>query len=101
MASTFDTHAAVEQFRAAGSGDAQAETFVDVISHPTGKPVTKADLEPLTTNERVRAEVAGVHNAVDSLRTDISAFEARFVRRLWVIGASIVAATFTLLKLFP
>ena len=63
--------------------------------------MTKADLEPLTTNESVRAEITGVHTEIDSLRTDISAFEARFVRRLWVIGASIVAATFTLLKLFP
>ena len=65
------------------------------------EPVTKADLEPLTTNESVRAEITGVHTEIDSLRTDISAFEARFVRRLWAIGASIVAATFTLLKLFP
>ena len=42
-----------------------------------------------------------MHAEIDGLRIDISAFEARFVRRLWVVGASIVAATFTLLKLFP
>ena len=53
-----------------------------------------AELESLATKESVHAEI-------DGLRIDISAFEARFIRRLWVVGASIVVATFTLLKLFP
>ena len=108
----FDTHSAVKQLRAACVNDEQAETLVDIIGRAIGDPVTKADLEPLATKEFVRAEIAGVDGRVAGLRaemqsqiagvrTEIANLEARLFRHLWVMGAGIVGATFTLLKLFP
>ena len=64
------------------------------IGRALGERVTKDDLEPLATTEMVRAEIA-------SLQAEIAGFEARLFRRLWVMAAGIVGATFTLLKLFP
>ena len=111
-ATTFDTHAAVKQLRAAGIGDTQAETLVDVIRGAIGERVTRADLEPLATKEFVRAEisrvdgrVAGLHAELQSqiagVRTEVASLEARLFRHLWVMAIGIVGATFTLLKLFP
>ena len=94
LTTTFDTHAAVKQLRAAGVGDTQAETLVDIIRRSIGDAVTRADIEPLATKEFVRAEIAGV-------RTEMANIEARLFRHLWVVAAGIVGATFTLLKLFP
>ena len=94
LTTTFDTHAAVKQLRAAGVGDTQAETLVDIIRRSIGDAVTRADIEPLATKEFVRAEIAGV-------RTEMANIEARLFRHLWVMAAGIVGATFTLLKLFP
>ena len=116
---TFDTHAAVKQLRAAGIGDTQADTLVDIISRAIGDPVTKADLEPLATKEFVRAEVsdvdgrvaglhaktAGLHAEIQSqivgVRAEVASLEARLFRHLWLMAIGIVGATFTLLKLFP
>ena len=94
LTTTFDTHAAVKQLRAAGVGDTQAETLVDIIRRSIGDAVTRADLEPLATKEFVRAEIAGV-------RTEMANIEARLFRHMWVMAIGIVGATFTLLKLFP
>ena len=112
ITTTFDTHAAVKQLRAAGVQDEQAETLVDIISRAIGDPVTRADLEPLATKEFVRAEIAGVEGRVAGLhaemqsqiagvRSDVASLEARLFRHLWVMAAGIVGATFSLLKLFP
>ncbi len=76
-------------------------TLVDVIRHAIGEQVTKADLEPLATKEFVRAEISGVDTRLAGLRADVANLEARLFRRLWVMAAGIVGATFTLLKLFP
>ena len=129
LTTTFDTHAAVKQLRAAGVGDTQAETLVDVIRRSIGDTVTRADIEPLATKGFVRAEIAGVHARIDGtyteiggvrteiggvrteiggvhtriagVRTEIAQLEARLFRHLWVMAIGIVGATFTLLKLFP
>ena len=94
LTTTFDTHAAVKQLRAAGVGDTQAETLVDIIRKSIGDAVTRADIEPLATREFVRSEMAGV-------RTELANLEARLFRHMWVMAIGIVGATFTLLKLFP
>ena len=101
LTTTFNTHAAVKQLRAAGVGDTQAETLVDIIRRSIGDAVTRADLEPLATKEFVRAEIAGVNARIAGVRTEMASIEARLFRHLWVMAASIVGATFTLLKLFP
>ena len=71
LTTTFDTHAAVKQLRAAGVGDTQAETLVDVIRRSIGDTVTRADIEPLATKEFVRAEIAGIHARIDGTYTEI------------------------------
>ena len=101
LTTTFDTHAAVKQLRAAGVGDTQAETLVDIIRRSIGDAVTRADIEPLATKEFVRAEIAGVHAKIAGVRTEMARIEARLFRHLWVMAIGIVGATFTLLKLFP
>jgi len=101
LTTTFDTHAAVKQLRAAGVGDTQAETLVDIIRRSIGDAVTRADIEPLATKEFVRAEIAGVHAKIAGVRTELANLEARLFRHLWVMAIGIVGATFTLLKLFP
>ena len=108
LTTTFDTHAAVKQLRAAGVGDTQAETLVDIIRRSIGDAATRADIEPLATKEFVRAEIAGVHTEIAGVhtkiagvRTEIANLEARLFRHLWVMAIGIVGATFTLLKLFP
>ena len=101
LTTTFDTHAAVKQLRAAGVGDTQAETMVDIIRRSIGDAVTRADIEPLATKEFVRAEIAGVHAKIAGVRTEMASIEARLFRHMWVMAAGIVGATFTLLKLFP
>ena len=98
---TFDTHAAVKQLRAACVGDTQAETLVDIIRRSIGDAVTRADIEPLATKEFVRAEIAGVNARIAGVRTEMASIEARLFRHLWVMAIGIVGATFTLLKLFP
>ena len=71
LTTTFDSHAAVKQLRAAGVGDTQAETLVDVIRRSIGDTVTRADIEPLATKEFVRAEIAGIHARIDGTYTEI------------------------------
>ena len=48
----------------------------------------------------VRAGNASLQAEIASLQTEIAGSEARLFRRLWVMAAGIVGATFTLLKLF-
>ena len=89
----FDTLKAAKALREAGFEEAQAEAVVATVGDAMGANVaTKADLpEPRTD---LQAEITG-------LRADVAAFEARFIRRLWLMAAGIVGVMVTLVKLIP
>ncbi len=85
----FDTYKAVKALKKAGFEEVQAEAVVATVGEAMGENVaTKADMA------EIRAEIAG-------LRADVASDFKILYRHLWIMAASIVAVTVTLLKLVP
>lgn len=85
----FDTYKAVKALKNAGFEEVQAEAVVATVGDAMGENVaTKADIA------EIRAEIAG-------LRADVAGDFKVLYRHLWVMAASIVGVTVTLVKLIP
>ena len=113
----FDTHKAVKELRAAGAAELLAEAVVATVGAAMGENVaTKTDVAAVQTEVKadiaaVRTELAEVKAGMNEIRAEMKAdraasqanlagLEARLYRHLWIMAASIVGLTVTLVKVF-
>ena len=110
----FDTHKAVKELRVAGATEPLAEAVVATVGAAMGENVaTKADIaavqsELAEVKTEVKAEVKANMNEIrGDLKADraanqanLAGLEARLYRHLWIMAASIVGLTVTLIKVF-
>ena len=75
---TFDTHAAVQELRAANLTEQQAEALVRVFSHAIGEPATKADLDVAVNSVNARTDAR------------LAELETRLIK--WMVGIAITLA---------
>ena len=106
----FDTHKAVKELRAAGAAEPLAEAVVATVGAAMGENVaTKADVAAVQSEvAEVKAELKANMNEIrGELKADraanqanLAGLEARLYRHLWIMAASIVGLTVTLIKVF-
>ena len=89
----FDTHRAIQNLKAAGVADAQAEAMVALVSGAFGENVaTKADVERL--EQKLEYEVR-------SLRSDMQAMEQRITLKLGGLLFAGLGLLFAALRFIP
>ncbi len=80
MIGTLDTHELVEDLKASGFTDEQAEAVTRAV-----RLVQDLDVSNLAT----RTDIADVRLEIEKIRFEIAGLEARLIK--WVIGAGIAA----------
>lgn len=80
---TFDTHAAVQELRAADLTEQQAEALVRVLARAVGEPVTKTDFDAAvkdlgTAVNDLDARFNGLDATVKGLGAAVSDLDAKF-----------------------
>jgi hypothetical protein len=100
----FDTLSASKRLREAGMDERAAEAIVDIMRHTTELP----DVADLVTKTELALTRADLKAEIATVRTDISALEARLsekirLQRLALIGAmaTLLAVSTALIKLVP
>jgi hypothetical protein len=91
----FDTLSASKRLREAGMDERAAEAIVDVMRGTTELP----DVTELTTKAELALARADLKAEIASVKTDISALEARLSEKIRLQGLALIGAMATLLAL--